>query len=159
MIDRITPQWLAGFFDGEGCINAFIIKSKSTGNLIWQVAVTLSQSDQILMKTIGSKLGVKTYVQLPRSNHFGGTNFYLRWTGKDSALQFLKMIQPFAIVKLPQIDAAVRFFELKKGCGKYREYTSEILSAKEMYAKQIDFINKENRKIRKVQSEAILQNA
>ncbi len=110
----LSDSYIAGFFDGEGCI---------TSQLVWKtgkyekhprvnVQVTITQKDRKILEGIQKKFGGTIQYK------FGGPKYakrnpcyHLRITGKETMGNFLRTIQPYSIVKREQIDLALEFIE------------------------------------------------
>lgn len=97
-VARLSPQWLAGFFDGEGCVCGTI--QGGSPNL----QITLTQKDPAILAIISLKFPAKI-----QSN--GGDGFRLAWGGK-SALPFLEFIKDYVIIKKRQVELAFEFIPL-----------------------------------------------
>ena len=99
----ITPQWLAGFFDGEGCISSSIAIRKGGRSYI-NFYVCITQKNTEILYAIASiypdaqtKINAKT-----PSLVFNGTK----------SKQFLLSIYPYSIIKKEQIKLAIEFIDL-----------------------------------------------
>lgn len=108
----IGKEYLAGFFDGEGCIYLGTTTASGTSKKYPHLIVTLSQSGD----------GGKTLL-LNIQNHYGGRfskskkykdshkdAYQLRWTGKKAIL-FLDQIPPFLVIKKEKARQSCTFME------------------------------------------------
>ena len=100
---RVTPQWLAGFFDGEGSVVAV----KHPNNGVYSFFVHISQKEGKILSLIQFLYGGNMY-PLSRRNHKW---FMLKWTGKTS-IKFLEAIKDHVICKKRQVDAALALAQL-----------------------------------------------
>jgi len=94
----ISPQWLAGFFDGEGCISAWVPKSESTYSKQRYPAlkVQISQGDVNILRRIKDRYhGGSINAQARNGRVFCST---LSWTN-TAAEPFLRDILPYVILK------------------------------------------------------------
>ena len=110
MLERITPQWLAGFFDGEGSI----VLMNWRGQV--KVAASIGQKDLSLLMAIRSK-----YPEFRKptfnSNDTKGC-WFIRANGRK-AKRFLEDIAPYVIRKRTQVELALEFIEtVKWACGR-----------------------------------------
>lgn len=96
---RITPQWLAGFFDGEGCVSA------SKRGPMYSVKVSIAQSDPIILSVIALKFNNTTF-SCSESKLSKRPSFAVIWTGR-SVLEILEYIKDHVIVKRKQVEAAI----------------------------------------------------
>lgn len=101
-MDKIIDAWMAGFFDGDGCV--FINRQLKQPNIIHTLHVSVTQKHKQILKFI--------------QNIYGGgiseTNGYYIWylTGKNTVF-FLKRIQKYLHVKSNQVKLALDFEELR----------------------------------------------
>lgn len=100
MVPRITAQWLAGFFDGEGCVSA------SKRGPMYSVKVSISQSDPLILSMIALKFNNTTFSSYTSSLSKKPT-YAVIWTGR-SVLEILEFIKDHVIVKRKQVDAAIK---------------------------------------------------
>lgn len=109
--------YLAGFFDGEGCIS--VQKSKSYRNPLnpakyYTVRLSTANTNKdvidYLEKLWGQKLRVYTRkMSDPRGNR--RPCYHLECDKKDAVITFLKGIYPYSIIKKRQIELALRLIE------------------------------------------------
>jgi hypothetical protein len=102
-LERLTPQWLAGFFDGEGCVTVTMSGVKNP-----RVMVSITQGDLNLLNAIWSKFchPVTGCLYKPARKNRRGDEYpvwMLHFTGK-SVLPILTTIQPYVILKRKLVD-------------------------------------------------------
>jgi len=102
--------WLAGFFDGEGCIyiqhNTARRVDRKGMHLrnSYQLQVTITQNDKEVLQEIQSVFRGQVY------RHHGRRCY--RWRACSlTALPFLIAIQPYVKIKKDQVDYAIKFLE------------------------------------------------
>jgi hypothetical protein len=96
----LTLQYLAGFFDGEGC--AKMGTAKKNGNSYPVARVLLGQSGPdgySLLKSIVDIYGGNLYLHLRPGEHKATKNAWKLSFRKLEAIKFLTDIQPFLILK------------------------------------------------------------
>ena len=102
--DRLTPEWMAGFFDGEGSVMAQSWDGRNS-----TAGFTLTQKDPKILAMIMAKFcGVGEFDPYKGAN--GAICHRWRVRGRP-ALSFLKTIQPHVICKKRQVDLAVCLLE------------------------------------------------
>lgn len=104
-VARLTPQWLAGFFDGEGCVHASLDPRGRT-----YIKVQLNQKDPIILGLIGLKFP-PSYTRarsVPTKSGGTTTGHMLSWEGYI-ALDFLSYIKDHVIVKRKLVELAIEF--------------------------------------------------
>lgn len=99
IVPRVTPQWLAGFFDGEGCVSA------SKRGPMYSVKVSISQSDPVILSVIALKFNNTTF-STSASKWSKRSTYAVIWTGR-SVLEILEYIKDHVIVKRKQVEAAI----------------------------------------------------
>jgi hypothetical protein len=110
-LERLTPQWLAGFFDGEGSIS--VVRHRGMPGL----AVNITQCDLNTLVLIGLKYGAgRQPLAKPRRGNNHSQGWVLQFNGK-SALPFLQAIQPYAVLKRKLVDWGVEMAKLHGQAG------------------------------------------
>jgi len=92
-------RWLAGFFDGEGCVYLQCDRRKLA---VFGLQITITQNDEPILKEVQSEFGGTVYL------HKGRRCYRWRITSAP-ALSFLKAIQPYVRIKKEQVDLAIEF--------------------------------------------------
>ena len=113
----LTAEYLAGFFDGEGCISG----STCNGNSNLSITITQRKSEILYMidKRFPTKRGV-----FPK----GGTKrpcFRLAW-GLNEAKPLLEYIKDYVIIKKSQVELALKFIGCSPGIGGDCDWDSSI---------------------------------
>lgn len=129
--DRLTePEcaYLAGIFDGEGCVGYY--KRKGNRNKYSYVAmIMLTQSDFRLMLWLEARIGFGTITSRAGKKHF---EYHWATNKKQHVCEFLEAIIPYLLLKKEQ---AIMLLEHLTNEGmephKRGEVTSEILSKRE----------------------------
>ena len=101
---RVTPQWLAGFFDGEGCVHA----GYDCRNGLVRLIVSIAQKDILPLTLI--KLKFMRYCSGPNRarNH---TVSSITFTGRN-CIPFLNFIKDYVICKRTQVEDAIELANL-----------------------------------------------
>jgi hypothetical protein len=115
MEDTLFLAWAAGFFDGEGCVLVSERFSKSGGESSFQLYVTVTQQDTAALYEIQERFGGSVTPDKAALKGYGrkkGTFLVWRWKSTSIvAYNFLKAIEPYSIVKAPQIAIALKWPE------------------------------------------------
>ena len=139
---KLNNQYLAGLFDGEGCIRIQrnVWSKGSTKNPIYSLRCSINMTDKkvisMLHNTFGGCLNVS---KRPNPNHRTIYNWIM---GSQKAYNFLKQIQPYCITKKEEINLAIEFqdhiFECGRKWGKYKPLNKDVISYREIiYSKLI----------------------
>lgn len=101
-VDESRRAWLAGFFDGEGCVSVYK-KGASAGPKI-----ALIQKDRAVLETIRGELGHGSIARYTNGVHS------LVFSSRESCLYLIEAIYPYSMVKKEKL-ALVREFCLTMG--------------------------------------------
>jgi hypothetical protein len=99
---RITPQWLAGFVDGEGCVSVCRNPKLHTVQLI------VAQSEPKVLFAICVKFPSGIVKERVQKGHRG---FTIRWCGRN-VIPVLEYIKDHVICKRRQVDYALEMAKL-----------------------------------------------
>ena len=130
MISNTDAAYIAGLFDGEGCVQVKRYKEKKkkhkgkgyrTSNSL-RLSMEITMTDESVLHYVHEVLGVGTLNKKPRKGkRKDGTKYLMqyRWrcTFRD-AYYVCKMIWPFAHVKLPKIQKIIDHYQGKVFDGK-----------------------------------------
>jgi len=98
--ERITPAYLAGFFDGEG---TFYIGKQFKGNKEYpHASVMLSQSGEdglALLTGVQAAFGGKIYQHLKIGQHKATKNAYKIYWNRVEAIRLIQCLLPYLILK------------------------------------------------------------
>jgi hypothetical protein len=110
---RLTPEWLAGFFDGEGSVSASVHNGGNYKNYP-RLMVSITQSDFNLLNLIALKFSGNGTMYSPvrkKSPRERRPIWILSFGGK-AALPLLRCIQPHVILKRKLVEWAIQTAEL-----------------------------------------------
>jgi hypothetical protein len=108
--------YLAGLFDGEGCITSQIIDNQA------HVRIIIAQKSPMILNWIKEQTGIGS-ISLNTSNN----NCYYRVTGRENVRKFIKLIYPFSKIKKDQLLVGYALASLvgKVGSNKTNTYRQE----------------------------------
>lgn len=110
--------YLAGFFDGEGCVSIdqhLHEKRGIAGLRTFSINVRISNINLEVLQWIQSMVGGHIYEHAEGGRRHNGRNrptWQIYLSGKP-AKRLFEMIEPFVIVKRQQIALAMEFFQLQ----------------------------------------------
>jgi hypothetical protein len=110
----LTPQYLAGFFDGEGTISVQWNRKKGTDKKYPHSTVLLSQSGEDgynLLKEIQDQYGGKIYLHLRKGEYKATKNAWKLYWNKTEAIKMLQQIQPYLILKQQNAIVALEYLQ------------------------------------------------
>lgn len=101
---NMTPQWYAGFFDGEGCISSSYYEKKDQ----FGIHVSVSQKSPHLLVLIALRFPTELTVC---GNKRGHSWYELHWSGR-SVTPLLSHIKDSLTIKKRQAELALEFTSL-----------------------------------------------
>ena len=138
---RITPQWLAGFFDGEGSITAWVDRRDGRNQVFMRVTVELSQKNKLLIMAINSIYPeANMQVSISRLHGKKFTAWKLVWHGKK-AIRFLSDVIPFLVCKRDRAELALQFCGLITKRKRNNFVPADVLAKRNALATEILRIN------------------
>lgn len=135
---RLKPEYIAGFFDGEGSV----VAHKAKHAPMWSARITLTQKDPKILAAIAMKYcdGVIVCTKYGGGKYKNHLCNCLQWQGRF-ALPFLESIEPHVIVKRAQVVAAIEMAKLTSQRtaigGGDRKWTEEERARREELAEII----------------------
>ena len=128
----LTDDYVAGFFDGEGCILIKRTKSGCGMELAVQVGQAHEDVPYALQDRFGGSVSYAPPEKRPRRKDGGlGSQFWTWAASGRNAYRFLQTIKERLIVKKSEAEAAMRFYEIK---GYHRIHTPEdVVAMKKAY--------------------------
>ena len=102
-MENNTLSYLAGFFDGEGCVS-ILKRKKGNWNISHFLRISIGQKDGETLDWIKDTFGGKVYLVSRDGSYI--------WAISDKkAYEFCKLICPFLKYKKPQVELAIKFQE------------------------------------------------
>jgi LAGLIDADG endonuclease len=99
----MTPEYLAGLFDGEGCVAGKVGRSARP-----YVHITISQKHPKVLKEVQKFLGTGYLRQTHK-----GKGWQFQIGRRDHIAEFIKLILPFSIVKHEQLVVGLAMCKYK----------------------------------------------
>ena len=133
---KIDLAYLAGFFDGEGCITLAPTQVNKKWQRTFILRVQLVSTNEWAIQAIKFSCGGVVAVDRQKGNH----KLAYRWViSSNNALVFLKQILPYLKIKRPLAELAIKFQEHKTLGGRK---TEEYIDFEEDYKKTFFQLNK-----------------
>lgn len=128
-LKRLSPQYLAGLIDGEGCITI----TSSDGR--YQGKIVVEMTAQSVVEALAVRYRILMRTPKPRTNQAGirKASYRAELTG-EKALELALEIEPYLIDKAPQLEILIKFlrYKVRWKSLKIRSMSPETLS---LYAK------------------------
>lgn len=111
MEDQLFLAWAAGFFDGEGCVIVEISKEKKCRHgFRTSLHATVTQTSlpclELYLKKFGGSIKTSEY-RTPNGRRWSVQ--YVWIVRNENAINFLRAIQPYTVVKREQINVALQY--------------------------------------------------
>mgnify|MGYP001174374707 FL=1 len=113
--------YIAGLFDGEGCIQCKQIweasrrKNKPKKYKIWRITMEISMVDETLIRWAHEKLDVGTVlINVKNKSPSSKPHWKTQWRWRCShrqAYKVCKMLWPYIQLKLPQVEKIIDHYE------------------------------------------------
>lgn len=130
--NSISIEYIAGFFDGEGCIYI--------NNKTHRLRVCITNTNYYILKQFKEMFGGSIYKRQLRKlkNNRGYCKQIFQWSIEfNNALRFLECIQPYTIVKKEQIELAIKYRNRINPSNGGKPLSNEEKYIRESYIKQI----------------------
>lgn len=111
-IPRISLEYAAGFFDGEGCVNITGGRKKRCNGFRTHIRVMITNTDKGILDLLHWNFGGR--LTKPRREGWKGGNWKANRAlnfSSGEAIAFLRKIRPHLRIKGPQVDLAFEFWE------------------------------------------------
>ena len=104
---KLSADYIAGFFDGEGCVSFNRLRQVQAGREYFILRVTIAQKHRRILDILQRQLKIGTVSQIRRENQYNH-----RWiVQRLAAAQFLRLIQGRVVIKHKQVEAALKAFD------------------------------------------------
>ena len=120
MIGTDTIAYIAGLFDGEGCVSCKKVKTKrkDRGGKVynqWYIRCEISMTDKHIIEWIHETLGFGWCAEKKYHNQSKNYKRQWRWScGYQDALVFAKIIWPYVQVKVHAIEKIIDHYDAVK---------------------------------------------
>lgn len=131
--------YAAGVFDGEGSVGIYVGGKTSLGRPRYNLRLSVGNTDTRLTNWLAETFGGKVRAKQPRvpSRHRQAYDWYLFG---NNAVEFLRLIRPFLLLKAEQADVAIKFqatITPSGGPGGSLLLTDEQIAERETYRQQL----------------------
>lgn len=113
----MSPQYLAGFFDGEGTFHLGRQIKPSNGKSYPNCKICLAQSGDIglkLLEQIQELYGGRIYEHLKPGQHKATKSAYKIYWRKEEAILLIKELLPYLIIKQSEAQLALDYLQRNK---------------------------------------------
>jgi len=112
--------YIAGLFDGEGCITCKQRMKKRSKDKkaypTWDIRMEVNMTDKYVIEWVHETLEVGTFLKKPPGKGQLGKKMQYRWRcSHRDALYVAKLLWPFAQVKLHKIEQIIDHYEPEIG--------------------------------------------
>ena len=108
--------YIAGLFDGEGCVTCSKRRQKKGTNkkhyMFWDIRCEISMTDKYVMEWLYTTLGFGAFNERKPTKSWIGKKTQWRWRcSHRDALIFAKLIWPYAQVKMHKLEQIIDHYE------------------------------------------------
>lgn len=117
-VDAPSLEYLAGFFDGEGCVTIQRLRRSQKNpnhNDTYQAVVCVAQTQMAVLEHFQRRWGGPIYAQAPSRNITAKRQLYVWKPSTNSARNFLADIVPWLRVKREQAELGLYLLNVEKG--------------------------------------------
>jgi hypothetical protein len=120
----LSIPYIAGFFDGEGCVSLCYCKRRKRKSMEgyvmgFKLIAGISNTDPIVLLILQAMYGGDLNVSNRKNANPNHKRAYVwKVTGRDTMKAFLSSIEPFVLVKRAQVLLALRYLETMEVPGK-----------------------------------------
>lgn len=141
-LSELQLAYLAGFFDGEGCISILKYKASKNGRFYHRIVSGITQQIRIPLDLIQENFGGWVYLNKDRKMEANGQIPVHKWSGTASqALSLVRAIRPYSIIKRKEIDLALEFDEFCLRKQRSIPY-EEMFVLRESYRERLSALNR-----------------
>jgi LAGLIDADG endonuclease len=144
-VARLTPQWLAGFFDGDGYVGIIRTRNASSSSKWYlRLKVNFTNKDALTLCLIASKFGVPNPL-LKETDKYKSKVYELSLTG-PRVVDFLEVIKDHVVIRRKQVELALEFASTML-VGSGNRYTDAQLEKGLHIRNEISALNGAGRKL------------
>ena len=137
--------YLAGFFDGEGCIGYYNANPDPEGTPYYHVSVNIVNTDPRPINWIRELLGFGRAKAVNFADNKRRTAYQWQISKRSEVKTFLDIVRSHLIVKAEQADILLALFELEKGyIKKPGSVSAEVLKHRQEAAVRIKALKRES---------------
>lgn len=114
-MENIDIQYLAGFFDGEGCF--YLGTQEKNGKAYPKAQILLSQSGPdglLLLRQIQHEYGGNLYHHLKVGQHKAKKDAYKLWWNKQEGIALIKLLLPHLRLKQKEAETVLTYLTRNK---------------------------------------------
>ena len=119
-MDEIDKAYIAGFFDGEGCISLRRVYSRGTSSIAG--TITIGGSDKNLIKWIHTLIGCGVMVIARHKQKPNWKDIHRIDISQQQGATFIKEIYPYLKLKKRQATLFIELSEIKKQSRSGKKY-------------------------------------
>ena len=131
MLNDLDRGWLAGIFDGEGCVT--VLRHRRPTGTVHTVAVTIGGTSKAMFDHVTNcveELGITSHIYEAKQSSANKPYYLFRIAAKHDVLTFFEGIEDTTREKQPQIRVAIWY--LRRSCAvTYYKPTKEDVDALE----------------------------
>ena len=133
-LTELEKAYLAGFFDGDGCVSIGTRKGKDAATVSHYLQVIFAQADYDFLTRWRDKLDAGSIHEDKSRKNLPVRQRMWHWRLHDRLAEgLLRMMVPYLDIKQVQAEIALRFMGTKKRGGSCRPTSQGVLQIREHY--------------------------
>ena len=154
----MSPEYLAGFFDGEGCIDCQYMYPKNAPGVFYvrpRLRIGLSDVGRVVLEDLQKTFGGHLY-RRGAQNEAQNTSTSWELLTQQGIKAVLEMITPHLVIKREQ--ALLVMWWLENASGRYggRGHRTQITEARKLFAEEIRLMKQDPQRLSERAVEAII---
>lgn len=113
-MDEVTTAYIAGFFDGEGCVSIERCAKRNGHGFQYHLTAVITQSEPDSLTEIITAVGCGKIYRAPHRLAVTGYYYHARFSGSDAKL-LLTTLLPYLKQKKAEANLALDFLENARG--------------------------------------------
>lgn len=130
----LSLEYIAGLFDGEGCVFIGRVKRTKNGNIGERLSAQITNIYLPVLQELKAQFGGYIFTRPPTN----GRSVYNWIIHTNTAFSFITLIEPHCIIKKDQIHLVFEYYEkFRSGKRRNTPYTIEETNLRDFYFNEL----------------------
>jgi hypothetical protein len=153
----VSPEYLAGFFDGEGCIDCQYMYPQQAPGVFYvrpRLRIALADVGRVVLEDLHKTYGGHLYRRRPQ-NETQSTSTSWELLTQQGIKDVLKVIMPFLVIKQEQAQLVMWWLENASGRYGGKGHRTQMTEARKRFADEIKLMKQDPQRLSERAVEAI----